>query len=176
MKKITIILLAFILAGCGSKKKTVNREKEETEISKVVERVGTVFEEKKVDSTVVKEENILVISEEKNIEFIADSSGVVTIEFEKTDKGYKKTIKGIKEAKISDRTTETEKVSKDSLNVVKTNSKDSVNIEKENTASKTDKDTRTMNLDVRRGFHWWILIVVVTVFLVWKFRNKIRLF
>lgn len=176
MKQILLLFFALFILSCGSKKKTVNREKVKTEVETAIEKVETVVEEKKVDSVAVKKENTLIITEKKDIEFEANEGGVITREVEYTDTGYKETYTGVKNVSVRESSKEENKATQDSVSVVKSDSTNSIKTEKKNTTTKEEKDTREMDLDVKRGFPWWILILIVVIFVGYKLARKFRVF
>ena len=152
-----IVILAGVFMSCGSKKKIVEKESvkiEKAEVTEVVEKTETVAvkdsttAQKSESHTITENSDVTLTQADPNKEIIlTDSKGNITkikganaiISTRKADIKTKDTI--------SIKLSETVKFTTDL--VIKKESKESI-----------EKDKTSKDLIVKRGFPWWILIVL----------------
>lgn len=174
MKNTIIILISLLLFSCGSKKKTVSREKIK-EVSEVVEQVKSVVSESVGIETFDTSSNVeLEVSENEILEVEADSSGVVSVEVVKTDNGYMKTFTGVKSVRVVNERKEVEK--SDTLAIVsKINAeKSTVKEESSSIKIKSEKNGRNTEVEIQSkstGF-WIMLFLIILLLLVWLILRK----
>lgn len=164
MKNLTILLLILICFSCGSKKKIVEKEKVKIEETSNIS-LNEINETKK-DSTGTKTETKVSITDESTIELIqADPNKEITL----TDANGKQTkIKGAN-AVLSKRKEKVKVETKDSVSLI---SNEVVQTDlKIETESKQESQNIKKDLAVKRGFPWWILIIVGVVYIgvsIWR--------
>ena len=167
MKHLTILLLILIIAlsSCGSKKKIVEKEKVKIETSTAISQ--TEIKETKKDSSGTKTETKVSITDESTIELTqADPNKEITL----IDENGKETkIKGAN-AVISKRKEMAKVESKDSV-VLISNEVAQTDLKIE-TETKQESQTLKKDLAVKRGFPWWIIIIVGVVYLVVSYFRK----
>jgi DNA-directed RNA polymerase subunit F len=162
VKKITLIIFAALLISCGSKKKAVDKLETETKI-KVAKDIQTKTKD------VVK---VLQVDKQTNDDFtgeVADVSQPATI----TKQGNKTTFTNFKHvktaAKIADIQTDTNKEITQQI------------ADKTVTTASVEVKAKSKDVEIKKGFPWWILIVVAAfVFIVhnhlkgWKILSFFR--
>lgn len=156
-----LCLVVFITVSCGSRKKTVDKTEEATEL------VITDKEEKKIDKTeetkketnAKKEVTKETETQDFNVEIEDPSKG---FELEKETKDGKITWRGTNIKNLSNKKETSKEESKDSsVTKEETKSKTKEASKKDNsTAAKAKHKASNTGLEVERGFPWWILIVV----------------
>lgn len=165
MKTLLFIILIIALSSCGSKKKLVEKEKVNIEQSTSISQ--EVKTEIKKDSSGTRTETKVSITDESTIELVqADPNKEITLI---DSEGKQTKIKGAN-AVISKRK-ETAKVeNKDSVSLISNEIIETdLNIE---TETDITKENHNLNLDVNRGFPWWILILIGVVYLVVSYFRK----
>src|SRR5690606_29920142 len=166
MKTIIPYILAVIfLCSCGSKKKLVEKEKIKIETSQTISQ--EVKTETKKDSSAIKTETKVSITDESTIELTqADPNKEITL----IDENGKETkIKGAN-AVISKRVEKVEVESKDSVSLI---SNETIQTDlKIETETKQESQTLKKDLAIKRGFPWWIIIIVGVVYLVVSYFRK----
>ena len=158
-------ILIVALTSCGSKKKVVEKEEEKIEI----EIIDKKEEKKDVEKETKKEEKKETDTKDENFYFEIEDANK-EFEIEKEEKDGKTTWKG-KNVKIVDFTKKETKEQKKSTEETK---------EKETTEKKTDlkekvatnKKSTNKDLEVKRGFPWWILAVFGVVYLALSLFKK----
>ena len=162
VKKITLIIFALLLISCGSKKKAVDKLETETKIE-VAKDIETKTKE------VVK---VLQVDKQTNDDFtgeVADVSQPATI----TKQGNKTTFTNFKHvktaAKIADTQTDTKQEITQQI------------ADKTVTTASVEVKAKSKDVKIKKGFPWWILIVVAAlVFIVhnhlkaWKILSFFR--
>jgi hypothetical protein len=162
VKQITLIIFAALLISCGSKKKSVDKLETETEME-VAKDIQTKTKE------VVK---VLQVDKQTNDDFtgeVADVSQPATI----TKQGNKTTFTNFKHvktaAKIADTQTDTKQEITQQI------------LDKTVTTASVEVKAKSKDVEIKKGFPWWILIVVAAlVFIVhnhlkaWKILSFFR--
>ena len=167
MKPQTIFLIIFSLffISCGSKKKIVEKEKIKIEQIASIDKSETI--ETKKDSIAIKAETKVSITDESTIQLTqADpNKEIILID----SQGRQTKIKGAN-AVISKRVEKVKVETKDSVNLKVNESLESLVRIK----TKTNKESQTLKKDlaVKRGFPWWILILIGVVYLVVSYFRK----
>lgn len=165
MRTLLFIILIIALSSCGSKKKLVEKEKVNIEQSTSISQ--EVKTEIKKDSSGTKTETKVSITDESTIELTqADPNKEITLI---DSEGKQTKIKGAN-AVISKRK-ETAKVeTKDSVSLISNEVVETdLNIE---TKTKQESQALKKDLAVKRGFPWWILILIGVVYLVVSYFRK----
>jgi cobalamin biosynthesis Mg chelatase CobN len=162
VKQITLIIFAALLISCGSKKKAVDKLETETKT-----QVAKDIETKTKD--VVK---VMQVDKQTNDDFtgeVADVSQPATI----TKQGNKTTFTNFKHvktaAKIADTQTDTKQEITQQI------------ADKTVTTASVEVKAKSKDVEIKKGFPWWILIVVAAlVFIVhnhlkcWKILSFFR--
>jgi cobalamin biosynthesis Mg chelatase CobN len=162
VKQITLIIFASLLISCGSKKKAVDKLETQTKIE-VSKDIETKTKE------VVK---VLQVDKQTNDDFtgeVADVSQPATI----TKQGNKTTFTNFKHvktaAKIADTQTDTKQEITQQIE------------DKTVTTASVEVKAKSKDVEIKKGFPWWILIVVAAlVFIVhnhlksWKILSFFR--
>ena len=167
MKPQTLILLILIIAfsSCGSKKKLIEKEKIKIETSTAISQ--TEIKETKKDSSGTKTETKVSITDESTIDLTqADPNKEITLI---DSEGRQTKIKGAN-AVISKRVEKVEVESKDSVSLI---SNETIQTDlKIETETKQESQTLKKDLAVKRGFPWWIIIIVGVAYLVVSYFRK----
>jgi hypothetical protein len=162
VKKITLYIFIFVLISCGSKKKSVDKLETETKME-----VSKDIQTKTKD--VVK---VLQVDKQTNDDFtgeVADVSQPATI----TKQGNKTTFTNFKHvktaAKIADIQTDTKQEITQQI------------ADKTATTASVEVKAKSKDVEIKKAFPWWILIVVAAlVFIVhnhlkgWKILSFFR--
>lgn len=166
MKNKLLILFAILsLSSCRSKHKTVEREKTALELTASGLSELSTSENFSLDKTEAKKETSIALTDNTNEEIKADSTGRVSVEYQKTPNGYIKTYSGVKTVKVSSGSSETKKEAN-------TNTKTNIDANKKTDASdQTDIDLDAKNKS--RGtesessgvstWFWFILAIMIAV-------------
>jgi hypothetical protein len=164
-KIIPYILAVVFLCSCGSKKKLVEKEKVRIETSTSISQ--TDINETKKDSTGTKTETKVSITDESTIELTqADPNKEITLI---DSQGRETKIKGAN-AVISKRKEVAKVEMKDSVSLISNEvAQTDLKIE---TNTKKESQTVKKDLAVKRGFPWWIIIIVGVVYLVVSYFRK----
>ena len=171
--KLTGLLILLMLTSCGTRKKTVDKEKtvNEIESSGITEaKVSEAYKEKQLTVTDFTA-NTVEIDENYDIE--ADSTGEVTINYEKTLNGYKKTFTGVKNLKSTSNTSDKKEtvntaITSESEGNINTDIKDGFEIDGKNASDKGRSE-----LDRDSGFPWWILVLALLIIAYLWLRRKV---
>lgn len=194
-----IIVLAMMLFSCGSKKKSVQKEeiseiaksekeeaiseketaKSEKEIATSEEETAisekeTAISEKENSTNRTKEIEFVPVNENKPIQIINGNDTInvsnAKIKFsEKTEKAKSEKETEIKETENSTR--ETENSTRETENLTR----ETENLTSEKAKSQKQTDTINKNKDVKKGFPWWILIVIgIGLVAYFIFKNGIK--
>tara|TARA_R100000951_G_scaffold103090_2_gene95523 strand:- start:4552 stop:5145 length:594 start_codon:yes stop_codon:yes gene_type:complete len=192
MKHLTLLLAILLLTGCvGSKSKVAEKQKQKTELAietetKKEEAQVTTEEKNQVKTTdsIVEIEKTEIFSETiQDRDIVADSTGSVTIEVEKTDKGYIQRYTGVSIVNLRDKTTKEETTLKERIELLKTDSitkvkndsivkseysKELLLLEQEIKNLKSEKEKKTGSI--------WLCILpwaIIILYIVWKNRKRI---
>ncbi|WP_417832767.1 hypothetical protein [Terasakiella sp.] len=159
------LLFAMAVSGCGSKKKLVEIEKVKVETSSE-ETVEAISQNdiKTTQETLGKTETETETENETFSGEVANTSKVATVTVEKKDGKTVRTYYNFKT--VNQGESKTKETVKDTFgqNLSKTDlSKIDISIEAK---SEERKATRSVSkdLEVKRGFPWWILILVLVVY------------
>src|SRR5690606_27484921 len=158
MKHLTILLIILSFISCGSKKKLVEKEKIKIETSTAISL--TEIKDTKKDSYGTKTETKVSITDESTIELTqADPNKEIK---QLDSEGRQTKIKGAN-AVISKRVEKVEVENKDSVSLISNEtSQTDLKIE---TETKQESQTLKKDLAVKRGFPWWIIIIVVVIYI-----------
>lgn len=168
MRNILLITaILFISFGCGSRKKNKSSEI-------LIEKQKTELTEKQ--TTQIETESKEVVSEIKHSETNTDSDsfdGVVldptkdaTVTVENVNGKKVTTYRNF--TKVSKNNLKTNEVKKDTLSK-ETNISEVVNAENQKKMQQeksTENKTTNLSVDVKRGFPWWILILLIVFYAV----------
>jgi hypothetical protein len=162
VKKITLIIFAALLISCGSKKKSVDKLETETKIE-VARDIETKTKE------VVK---VLQVDKQTNDDFtgeVADVSQPATI----TKQGNKTTFTNFKHVKTAAKIADTQIDTKQEIT--------QQIADKTVTTASVEVKAKSKDVEIKKGFPWWILILVAAlVFIVhnhlkgWKILSFFR--
>jgi PBP1b-binding outer membrane lipoprotein LpoB len=175
MNKPILLLSILLLVGCVSKKKTIEEEKQKTELTTETEKEVVETEIKKEEETTVKKTDSLAEKDVKTItttkdqelDIEADSTGVVTVTEETTGNTTKRTFTGVKNLSVRDKTKNEETTLRERIRTLKTDSThlaktDSIyraSKEKEIATLKQEYESRlkTKDEDIGNGWFWWFI-------------------
>jgi len=162
VKKNTLIIFASLLISCGSKKKAVDKLETETKIE-ILQEVETKTKE------VVK---VVQVDKQTNDDFtgeVADASQPATI----TKQGNKTTFTNFKHVKTASK-----------IAGIQTDTKQEITRQiayKTDTKANLEVKAKSKDVEIKKGFPWWIFIVVAAlVFIVhnhlkgWKILSFFR--
>ena len=166
MKKLLIICAIFSLLSCGSRKKALEKTSERTKIETVKEVDSVV----KKDVTVIKEIAAVKITTDKEQETnftgeISDPTTPATVEREVIGNKVVTTFKNFKNVNQSSK--QSDKV-KDSTVNSKLSEIDLSEIDlnkKEQAQEVTETKSKKLDIEVKRSFPWWWLILVAAFYL-----------
>ena len=165
LQNIILIILIISFSSCGSKKKLVEKEKVKIETSTAISQ--TEIKESKKDSSGTKTETKVSITDQNTIELTqADPDKEITLI---DSEGRQTKIKGAN-AVISKRKEVAKVEMKDSVSLV-VNEINETDLKIE-TETKQESQTLKKDLAVKRGFPWWILIIIAVVYLAVSYFKK----
>lgn len=169
------LLFSMAVSGCGSKKKVVaiEREKVETSSEKKIE-VTSQNDIKTTQETVKK---IEIENETENETFsgeVADSSKDATVTVERRDGKIVRTYRNFKT--VAQGETKTKETVKDTFgqNLSKTDLSKIDLTQKEQIAEKREKKSIEKDLEVKRGFPWWWLILIAFSIAIYLWIGKLK--
>ena len=161
MKKHLYILVSLVLLSCGSRKVQVNT----TEIKKDTSVTITQIDSSKSIKTTDDNTNIYFNTEETEISIIPLDS---TKEIKVNGKTYFNVKLRIKKRKDNTTYQNTKKVAQIDLKHV---------IKHTEAKSSTKQNTKVKNIDRKESIlnYWWILLILILIYLAYKWQNKLRL-
>ena len=161
MKKHLYILVSLLLLSCGSRKVQVNT----TEIKKDTSVTITQIDSSKSIKTTDDNTNIYFNTEETEISIIPLDS---TKEIKVNGKTYFNVKLRIKKRKDNTTYQNTKKVAQIDLKHV---------IKHTEAKSSTKQNTKVKNIDRKESIlnYWWILLILILIYLAYKWQNKLRL-
>lgn len=172
----TLLVVMYFLSGCGSKKKIVEKEQVKVETvsdSKIAEN-SQEETENEIVKVIVSEQNSVSV-QENFIGEVADSSKDATLTIENLNgtKVYRYT----NFKNVSSGATNSVKSSKDSIDQNTTNKSIKLSTKTIETSDKTKTKSKTVNkdLEVKRGFPWyWIIIGLLLYGVLSYFGNSLN--
>lgn len=172
----TLLVVMYFLSGCGSKKKIVEKEQVKVETvsdSKIAEN-SQEETENEIVKVIVSEQNSVSV-QENFIGEVADSSKDATLTIENLNgtKVYRYT----NFKNVSSGSTNSVKSSKDSIDQNTTNKSIKLSTKTIETSDKTKTKSKTVNkdLEVKRGFPWyWIIIGLLLYGVLSYFGNSLN--
>lgn len=161
MKKHLYILVSLVLLSCGSRKVQVNT----SEIKKDTSLTTTQIDSSKSIKTTDDNTNIDFNTEETEICIIPLDS---TKEIKVNGKTYFNVKLRIKKRKDNTTYQNTNKVAQIDLKHV---------IKHTEAKSSTKQNTKVKNIDRKESIlnYWWILLIIILIYLFYKWQNKLRL-
>lgn len=161
MKKHLYILVSLVLLSCGSRKVQVNT----TEIKKDSAVTTTKIDSSKSIKTTDDNTNIDFNTEETEISIIPLDS---TKEIKVNGKTYFNVKLRIKKRKDNTTYQNTNKVAQIDLKQV---------IKHTEAKSSTKQNTKVKNIDRKESIlnYWWILLIIILIYLFYKWQSKLRL-
>ena len=161
MKKHLYILVSLVLLSCGSRKVQVNN----TEIKKDSSVTTTQIDSSKYIKTTDDSTNINIDTEETEISITPLDS---TKEIKVNGKTYFNVKLRIKKRKDNTTYQNTNKVAQIDLKQV---------IKHTEAKSSTKENTKVKNIDRKESIlnYWWILLIIILIYLFYKWQNKLRL-
>lgn len=161
MKKHLYILVSLVLLSCGSRKVQVNT----SEIKKDSIVTTTQIDSSKSIKTTDDNTNINFNTEETEISIIPLDS---TKEIKVNGKTYFNVKLRIKKRKDNTTYQNTNKVAKIDLKHV---------IKHTEAKSSTKQNTKVKNIDRKESIlnYWWILLLIILIYLFYKWQSKLRL-
>ena len=161
MKKHLYILVSLVLLSCGSRKVQVNT----SEIKKDSSVTTTKIDSSKSIKTTDDNTNIYFNTEETEICIIPIDS---TKEIKVNGKTYFNVKLRIKKRKDNTTYQNAKKVAQIDLKHV---------IKHTEAKSSTKQNTKVKNIDRKESIlnYWWILLLIILIYLIYKWQSKIRL-
>lgn len=161
MKKHLYILVSLVLLSCGSRKVQVNT----SEIKKDTSLTTTQIDSSKSIKTTDDNTNIDFNTEETEISIIPLDS---TKEIKVNGKTYFNVKLRIKKRKDNTTYQNTKKVAQIDLKHV---------IKHTEAKSSTKQNTKVKNIDRKESIlnYWWILLIIILIYLFYKWQSKLRL-
>lgn len=161
MKKHLYILVSLVLLSCGSRKVQVNT----SEIKKDSSVTTTKIDSSKSIKTTDDNTNINFNTEETEISIIPLDS---TKEIKVNGKTYFNVKLRIKKRKDNTTYQNTKKVAQIDLKHV---------IKHTEAKSSTKQNTKVKNIDRKESIlnYWWILLIIILIYLFYKWQSKLRL-
>jgi hypothetical protein len=161
MKKHLYILVSLVLLSCGSRKVQVNT----TEIKK-----DSIVTTTQIDSS----KSIKTTDDNTNIDFNTEETEICIIPLDSTKeihvngKTYFNVKLRIKKRKDNTTYQNTKKVAQIDLKHV---------IKHTEAKSSTKENTKVKNIDRKESIlnYWWILLLIILIYLFYKWQNKLRL-
>lgn len=156
-----LIIFSLVLLSCGSRKVQVNT----TEIKKDTSLTTTQIDSSKSIKTTDDNTNIDFNTEETEISIIPLDS---TKEIKVNGKTYFNVKLRIKKRKDNTTYQNTKKVAQIDLKHV---------IKHTEAKSSTKQNTKVKNIDRKESIlnYWWILLIIILIYLAYKWQSKLRL-
>ena len=179
MNKIAPLFLIILFSiSCSTKRKVLEKEKVKTELLQEVETKTEETKELKTDSIVDKKVVTITSEKDEELDIVADSTGVVTVETEITDKGIIKTFTGVKSVSVRDRTKEAKVTDSTSIKLSKQLTEATTSYQLEITKL-TQEIKRIKSEKEKTGsctfFVWgfFILLLLVIAYIVYRIKKKL---
>lgn len=162
--KLTILIIAILLSSCRTKQKSVERQSTALEIEASEITDLTTEETISLHEVEAIKEKRVEASDNLNEEIEADSTGTVTVEYEETNTGYKRTYKGVKSVTISSEKQtdeiETSTTKETTANATATENKKDESFIKVN----QETDGRKTNVEIKSTSTWfWLLLAIIVI-------------
>lgn len=166
--KLLILFSILALSSCRSKHKTVERQNSALELTASGLTELSTTENFVLDKTEAKKESSVELTDTTNEEIEADSTGKVSVEYQKTPNGYVKTYTGVKRVKVSSGSSETKKEANTNTNTnidanKKTDASDQTDIDLD--AKNKSRGTESESSGVSNRF-WIILAIVIALYFI----------
>lgn len=174
MKNAALILIVLTLIGCGSRKRNLENTKIETKKTETVNLDSVAINDKnKTESIKVIEMENLKTDQVSFTGEIDKPELPATVETKTSPEGNKKMI--FKNFKMVDLKTNQDQIEKETDSKIdrseSNQSKTKVQKETKSDLSQTENNKK-LNVDVKRGFNWWWLILIAAIIYVafsfWK--------
>lgn len=176
MVRILILILAlFLFTSCGSRKRALEKIKEQSETA-IKTETETVI---KTDVT-KQSETIIKVNEqaqEQEQEFtgeVADTSKPASVQTESKDGKIIQTFTNFKNVSNSSKTANKSNVSDNKSNIAITDNSKKITKQKEQSQSKESRESKTVQLERKTGFPWWLLILLTIAAGAYLYFSKLK--
>jgi len=146
----------------------VERENSVLEMEAIGIHEETISEDLKLDKIETSKETSVNIAENETEDIIADSTGIVTVNYKKTPKGYTKTYTGVRSIKVSNEKSSTNKAI---VSDTKTETETSKNVQNKNESLiKINQETkaRKTNVEIKSTSTWFWLLFIIFLLVAWR--------
>lgn len=165
MVRATLLILALIIfTSCGSRKRALDKTKEQTETAIKTETQTFINNDVKKQAEITTK--VIQQAQEQEQEFtgeVADPTKPASVMTEQKDGKTIQTFTNFKNVSNSSKTANKSNVSDAKSNIAITDNSTKSTKQKEQSKSKESKESKTVQVERKTGFPWWLWLIVALI-------------
>jgi len=175
MRYLILILALFIFTSCGSRKRALEKTKEQSEASIKNETQTVITNDVTKQAETIQQQTEL--QQEQEQEFsgeVADTSKPASVQTETKDGKTIQTFTNFKNVSNSSKTANKSNVNDTTVKQSESDKSKTDIKQKEESQTKQAKESKSVQVERKTGFPWWLLLIIALGASVYFYYSKVK--